>query len=57
MTATKLYCPHCRSQKPMWRAGFRVTWSVGKVQQYKCTNKGCGRLTVNPLKSKPRAKK
>jgi len=55
LTTTKLYCPYCRSPKPLWKAGFRRTWRGDKIQQWVC--RGCRRHTVNPRKSKPRVRK
>ena len=51
----KVYCPFCRSDRPMWKAGIRKDWRGGRKQLYKCGV--CHRQTVNPLKSKPRAKR
>jgi transposase-like protein len=49
----KLYCPHCKSVKPLWKAGFSLR-VAGKppIQRYQCKN--CRRFTVNPRKSKPK---
>ena len=55
MASVKFYCPFCRSEKPMMKAGIRRDWRGGRKQQYECGS--CRRKTVNPLKSKPRARR
>jgi len=51
------YCPFCRSEKPMMKAGWQLRVG-GKTpqQKYQCNNRGCYRLTVNPLWRKPHKK-
>lgn len=47
-----VYCPFCRSKKPMWKAGRRIDISGHISQQYQCKNKMCYRHTIDPLRSK-----
>ena len=42
------YCPKCKSKKPMMRAGFALRKN-GDKQLWKCRNKRCSYITVNPL--------
>ena len=51
----KRYCPYCKSPKPMQKAGWQMRVGGKPSQQrWKCNNRGCYRITVNPLKNKPR---
>jgi transposase-like protein len=45
-----LYCPFCKSKKPLWKAGIRKELNGSKKQQYKCQK--CHRQTVKPRKEK-----
>ena len=45
------YCPKCRSKKPMMKAGFAMRRN-GDKQLWKCRNKQCSYITVNPLKDR-----
>ena len=52
------YCPHCRTAKPMMKAGHQLM--VGgrpSKQRYQCRNRGCYRMTTKPLWRKPYTKK
>jgi transposase-like protein len=39
------YCPHCKSKKPLWKAGKAWT-REGSKQLYKCSE--CNRITYKP---------
>ena len=52
----KLYCPHCRSTKSVWKAGFQLQIG-GKAprQRYQCPD--CRTFTLKPLRSPRTTKK
>ena len=50
----KVYCPHCKTTKPMVKAGYCWT-ATGKRQRWECTNKPCRKTTVKP-RSEPNVK-
>lgn len=47
-----VYCPFCKTQKPMKASGKAFDGKGVKQVRYQCTNKICGRYTIHPLKNK-----
>lgn len=45
------YCPSCRSKLPMIKAGISRL-ACGERQRWKCVNKPCSKITINPLLEK-----
>lgn len=52
-TEKKAYCPHCKSTKPLWKAGFAIRVGGRTVQRYQCKN--CRKFTTVPKKGKPKS--
>lgn len=54
----KVYCPHCTSQKPLWKAGFQLMVG-GKPEKQRWQCKNCRRFTTKPrlVASKAKGKK
>jgi len=49
--ALDMYCPNCKSMKPMVKAGI-IKLAHSEKQRWQCVNKFCRRTTINPLRSK-----
>lgn len=47
-----VYCPFCKTTKPMKKSGHAFNGKGEKCVRYQCTNKMCARYTIKPLKSK-----
>lgn len=54
-TDSHLYCPYCRTRRPLVRAGKLRGWAGYERQRYLC--KVCYRCTVNPRHSESPAEK
>jgi len=50
-----VYCPHCRSSKPLWKAGFQLRVG-GRPDQQRYYCRHCHRYTVNPKKNPPKSR-
>ena len=44
----KVYCPKCRSQRPLVKAGINYQANGKQKQRWQCQN--CHKVTVQPLK-------
>ena len=51
----EVYCPHCMSQKPLWKAGFQLMVG-GKPEKQRWQCKHCRKFTTKPRPVAPKAR-